>query len=222
MRHWGIVITLFYAVVVTFLFMPGISLVGGEESLAWPWSVDLLVIVIFGSWLLLLIFSQAILVFVSVDTAWRRIKTRQHVLVSVAAVALAIALLSFAGLISVSAGIWGDDVFWPESELGTFWAMWLPVIIFWIIWGFVFHHYRQGEADQLNRFIGWLIKGSVLELLIAVPCHVVVRYREDCSAPGLTGFGIATGIAVMLLAFGPSVIFLYQKRMSRYNRLEDL
>jgi hypothetical protein len=32
---------------------------------------------------------------------------------------------------------------------------------------------------------------------------VVARQREDCSAPFATGFGIATGIAIMLLAFGP-------------------
>jgi hypothetical protein len=55
-------------------------------------------------------------------------------------------------------------------------------------------------------------------LLIVVPCHVVVRHRDDCSAPALTGFGIATGLAVMLLTFGPGVVFLYRKRLRRYER----
>jgi hypothetical protein len=56
----------------------------------------------------------------------------------------------------------------------------------------------------------WLLKGSVLELLIVVPCHVIVRRRHDCSAP------IATGLAIMLLSFGPSVLFLYKKRLDSY------
>jgi hypothetical protein len=57
-----------------------------------------------------------------------------------------------------------------------------------------------------------------LELLVAVPCHVIVRRRNECSAPIATSFGITTGIAVMLLAFGPSVLLLYKKRLEGYRR----
>jgi hypothetical protein len=49
-----------------------------------------------------------------------------------------------------------------------------------------------------------------------VPSHVSVRRRDDCSAPIATSFGIATGIAVMLLSFGPSILLLYKQRMDAY------
>ena len=71
----------------------------------------------------------------------------------------------------------------------------------WVVWGIVFSFYFR-NSSALPREFSWLLKGSVLELLIAVPCHVIVRRRGDCSAPIATSFGIVTGIAVMLLSFG--------------------
>jgi hypothetical protein len=76
--------------------------------------------------------------------------------------------------------------------------------------------YARKSTNAVTSAVSWLLKGSVLELLVAVPCHVIVRRRGDCSAPAATSFGIVTGIAVMLLSFGPSVLLLYKKRMDAY------
>jgi hypothetical protein len=65
----------------------------------------------------------------------------------------------------------------------------------------------------MTRALAWMFRGSVLELLIAVPAHVIMRRRHDCSAPVVNRFGIASGIAIMLLSFGPSVLLLFKKRM---------
>jgi hypothetical protein len=50
-----------------------------------------------------------------------------------------------------------------------------------------------------------------------------VRQRGDCSAPILTGWGIVTGIAVMLLCFGPGILALYKKKLDGYaqRRIQD-
>lgn len=85
------------------------------------------------------------------------------------------------------------------------------------MWGVVFYLYFRNSSEVVTRIISWLLKGSILELLVAVPCHVIVRRRHDCSAPMVTSFGIVTGIAIMLLSFGPSVLFLYKKRLDAYE-----
>jgi hypothetical protein len=87
----------------------------------------------------------------------------------------------------------------------------------WLVWGIVFYLYFQNSSNVTSRLVSWLLKGSVLELLIAIPSHVIVRRRDECTAPAVTSFGIVTGIAVMLLCFGPSVLLLYKKRIDAYG-----
>jgi hypothetical protein len=86
----------------------------------------------------------------------------------------------------------------------------------WVLWAILFYFYFRNSSPVVTRLTSWLLKGSVLELLIVVPCHVIVRRRHDCSAPLATSLGIATGLAIMLLSFGPSVLFLYKKRLDAY------
>ena len=51
-----------------------------------------------------------------------------------------------------------------------------------------------------------LIAGSALELVVAVPSHIIVRNRGDCCGGFLTGTGICIGVVVAFISFGPSVL----------------
>ena len=77
-----------------------------------------------------------------------------------------------------------------------------------------FRSFRADDPEALSRRLTkWLLRGSILELLVAVPCHVIVRQRNDCCAPFITFWGIATGMTVMLMSFGPGVFFLFAARI---------
>jgi hypothetical protein len=227
MRKWGFLITVFYASVVLFFLLPltGFLLeyeLGDPFIDAWPlmefelysefWPATI--------WFIVLIVGQVLLLFLSVDTSFRRIQQRRHIGVSIATVALMVAMLTGVATWSVIMAFSGDDLFNIREETFATGFL-LAVLFFWAGWAMVFRAYKVGDSKRLNQLVGWLIKGSVLELLIVVPCHVLVRQRGDCSAPMVTGFGISTGIAVMLLAFGPSVLFLYQKRIGEYRNRTD-
>lgn len=219
MRKWGIVISVFYALILLGLIVPAVVFFSGVKFEGWSdylsdvletcstWLFWILAVAILG--------SQALLLFLSVDTSQKRLKPRSHVLVSVTVGALLTALLSSAVIWSLGFAIRGDN-FWDkffdkQYNLLLFWAA------LWLLWGILFFLYLRNSSAVVTRLISWLLKGSVLELLIVVPCHIIVRRRHDCSAPIATSFGIATGIAIMLLSFGPSVLFLYKKRLDSYS-----
>ena len=218
MRNWGILVTIFYFLVVTLLLLPGVPFIAGEDW-EFPEPSDYTDWILW-VWIGVLVLGQALLLFLSVDTSRKKLKPRQHVIVSLATITLMIALLTLAASVSFMAAVLGDDVF--ENEILFFMEdSAIPLIAWlvglWVLWAVLFALSRKRIPDQLNQLINWVFRGSVLELLIAVPSHIIVRHRDDCSAPFATGFGIATGIAIMLLCFGPGVMFLYKKRLDSYH-----
>ena len=105
-----------------------------------------------------------------------------------------------------------------DTTTGGVWTTIFIIIgLCWLVWGFIFSRFaKSDEPDSLvKRGTRWLLRGSILELLVAVPSHVIVRRRDDCCAPLGTFWGIATGISVMLLCFGPGVYFLFVERFGR-------
>lgn len=210
MRKWGLIITLLYLVIVLALLVPGtiflitdsrqvfLDNMRGAYRTGFTWvNIGFFVI------------AEALLLLLTVDTSQRRMKPRAHIFVSAATTGVLLAILTFAVVFSLVAARWGDgfDVKLNGMTVAaTFFAS-------WIAWGIIFYRLTRDADDAVTRAVSWLLRGSVLELLIAVPAHIIVRRRHDCSAPIATGFGISTGIAIMLLAFGPSVLLLYKKKM---------
>jgi hypothetical protein len=141
-----------------------------------------------------------------------------------------LANLVFAGLLAIFCAAFKEEGFGifgfltpfdanevSPSDLQTLVGMIIIVLVFWFIWALIFRHFARADDPDtlLKRSTRWLLRGSILELLIAVPSHVIVRRREDCCAPIGSFWGIATGISVMLLCFGPGVFFLFVERFER-------
>jgi hypothetical protein len=219
MRKWGIIVSLLYALIVVALLVPGLVILSSYSLPSSPSFFsdikDVCTVWIVWIPIAVLLCGQVVLLFVSADTSQKRLKPRASILVSYTATAMLFALLTFAALSSLGAAVYSDkfmDRFWPtETHVIVAWA------ILWLLWGVVFLLFFRNSNVPTTRLLSWLLKGSVLELLIAVPCHVIVRRRQDCSAPTATSFGICTGVAVVLLTFGPSVLLLYKKRLDGYS-----
>lgn len=211
MKKWGLVVTLFYGVVVLLFLVPAYLLIVSTSN---PSAADLRGV--YSSWLPwacagAVTLGALLLLWLSADTTQRRLKPRTHILVSALTIGLFMAVLTIAIILAVGLGVWGEKAFdWL-----------LPVVLFsfalpWIVWGVLFYRCCRNCGDPISRGLAWMFRGSVLELLIAVPAHIVMRRRHDCSAPAVNGFGIAAGISIMLLSFGPSVLLLFKKRLEAY------
>ncbi len=211
MRRWGLVVSLFYAAAVVLLLVPlAVALVGDWHGAG---ELNRHVHEALGYWVTwvfvgVFIVGQVLLLALSVDVTQRRLKPRTHIFLSALVTGLFLAVLTTAAVLSLAVAYRGDNL--PDWTVVI--LRWTPLVA-WIAWGFLFYRYSKGTDNSITRAVSWLIRGSVLELLIAVPSHAIVRRRGNCCAPVGTGIGIASGIAIMLLAFGPSVLVLYKRRM---------
>jgi hypothetical protein len=186
-------------------------------------------------WLGLLVAGQALLLLLPINIAERRLPARRPLKTPVIVGAFFLANLCFAGLASLlcagfkEGGVIKDGggllfqylnpfpLHQPDSGWHFFGGAIIIVVFFWIVWAFIFRRFAKSDDPNalLKRSTRWLLHGSILELLVAVPSHIIVRRRGDCCAPIGTFWGIVTGISVMLLCFGPGVFFLFVERCQR-------
>jgi len=242
MKRWAVLTVLLYALALILLTLPVALVAGGSWGLNGGGIVfhDVLkVYLAWGYWLWLAVLAagQFLLLLVPVDISERRLPARRKLKVPVIVTAFFLANLFLAGIFSILCAIFTDgalSVFsftdWilghrtgnvPPTVDTTTWGVWttigITVAVFWFIWAILFSNFaKSDEPDAIvKRATRWLLRGSILELLVAVPSHVIVRRRDDCCAPIGTFWGIATGISVMLLCFGPGVYFLFVERFEQ-------
>jgi len=169
-------------------------------------------------WIAVLLAGQVLLLFVPIRLAERRPVGRRPLIAPIVTTGFFLGCLTFFFALSIQLANWGDHLF-PKDLSGGILRLWTcgSIIMGWLLWGALFFLRSRAEAPEalVKRATRWLLRGSVLELLVAVSSHVIVRRRGDCCAPFGTFLGIAAGLSVMLLAFGPGVLFLFQERRRR-------
>lgn len=217
MKKWGLVVTLFFTAVVVLLLVPAALFLVAPSSVSASDFADAYRSSFIWVCVGVVVLGEILLLWLRADTTQRRLKPRTHILVSVVTTALFVAILTFNIMMAVGVAVRGDEVFGSVSDYTGLFMLIGGVAIPWLVWGVLFYRFWRCSSDPVTQAVAWLFRGSVLELLIAVPAHVIVRRRHDCSAPMATSFGITTGIAIMLLSFGPSVLLLCKKRMEKYS-----
>lgn len=242
MKRWAVLTVLLYALALIVLTVPILLIAFGSwskngNSVSLQSTLKIYLAWGYWLWLAVLVAGQALLLLLPLKIAERRLEPRRPLQTPILVGGFLLANLCFAGFFSILCAVFADkagDYFdlsalftaavnpanqaaANNSGLGTLLTAIVTVLIFWLIWAAVFRQFAKSvDPDSfLKRITRWLLRGSILELLVAVPSHVIVRRRGDCCAPAGTFWGIATGISIMLLCFGPGVFFLFVERFKR-------
>jgi hypothetical protein len=242
MKRWAVLTILLYALALIVLTMPVMLVAFGNwgkngGGMALPEILGMFKFLGYWLWLAVLLAGQALLLLLPINIAERRLPARRPLKIPAIVSAFFLANLCFAGIVSILCAIFADHAFdyfdlsllfktganaaeppaGNNSGGGTIFTMILTLIVFWLVWAVIFRRAtKSGSPDAaVKRATRWLLRGSILELIIAVPSHVIVRRRDDCCALAGTFWGIATGISVMLLCFGPGVFFLFVERFQK-------
>ncbi len=159
-----------------------------------------------------MILAQASLLIIPVRATRARPKPRRGIWLTAIAAAFLYSVLLLGVLISIVSAVWGDD--WPDA---SGWLLTLILPANWLFWSVLFGLFARSVEPTafVHRLMKWLMRASILELLIAVPSHIIVRHKDVCCAHVATAAGIAAGLAIMLFAFGPGIYFLYVERIRR-------
>jgi hypothetical protein len=162
-----------------------------------------------------LVLCQGVLLLVPAAVAAGR-PVRQRSVATAAilgAIPMAVMVLSFIGC--------AIGMIWPEDSPSRaklnypYWINWAFILALWAVWGAVFYRFFAPEkpADFTTKMTRWLLAGSILEVVVAIPSHIISRHRNECCAPIMSLLGIVTGVAVALMAFGPGVFLLFARRI---------
>ena len=212
MKYWAVVVAALYGMILVVLTVPVMLLAFAPQAnvkdmvsayVYWPYWL----------WLGVMVLGQVALLAVRVQVASRRPVARRSLLWPVATAGLMMGGLAVGAMYSLREFAVRDQAF----EGWFWWGALLAGLVIWCAWAVLFYRTsRVSEAgDVVSRQCRLMLKGSILELLIAVPTHIVARSRDYCCAGIMTFIGLTLGISVMLFSFGPAVFFLYAERWRR-------
>ena len=197
MKRWAVIVAILYTLMLAVLSLPVFMIAFVSQEMpklkeiiefygAWQWWL----------WLGVMGLAQWAMLAVPVRVAGRRPVTRLPLALTILAGGLMMGGLVSGALFSLFEFAFAQQAL--EKPFGS-WSTWFAIglgVAEWCVWAMVFFRFsRTAEPEDLmSRQRTWLLKGSILELLIAVPTHIVARSRDYCCAGIMTFIGLTLGI----------------------------
>src|ERR1017187_11028725 len=194
MKRWALVVVVLYLLILVVLTGPVTLLAFAPKNNAKE-VAEVYLDFPYGLWVGVMVLGQAALLVVPVRIASRRPVTRRSLLLPIVTAGLMMGGLAMGAMYSLYESALRDNA------VGS-WLSWAVIgsgVVIWCVWSILFYRSSRGvePSDLISRQCRLMFRGSILELLIAVPTHIVARSRDYCCAGIMTFIGITLGISVM-------------------------
>lgn len=228
MKRWAVLVAILYGLMLSVLSLPVVSAafypVKGFKDAAEAFKAAKDLAEMFGYWqwwlwLLVMGLAQTAMLAVPVSVASRRTMSRRPLVLTILASALMLGALVAGAIYSLCEFAFAEKASDENHWILTNWIALGMGAVAWCVWALIFFRLSRTKEprDLVSRLSKTLLKGSILELLIAVPTHIVARCRDYCCAGFMTFIGLTLGLSVMLFSFGPGVFFLFVARWRRLH-----
>ena len=171
MRKWGVVVSLFYAMILLGFIVPAFSLLLLTTTARFSSEFFDTLTNVFGSWMTefvaaILIAGEAILLFLTVDTSQKRLKPRTHIAISYTVTAALFALLIFAGFSAFGVALSEKFLDYAWNSVAQVIAAWAGL---WVLWGW-FSTFTRATPPSLPRaFFPGYSKAAYLSCSLPFP-----------------------------------------------------
>lgn len=208
MKRWALLTIMLYLLCLSILTVPLFMAFSHEDSQ--------LLLSFYVYFVPILLLVQVVLLLVPIAVIRERPVMQRKIVLSAVIGAIPMAALALGFFGSIAFIIWGED---SAFDYLSEWPFLIILAVSWLVWGIVF--YKSFSIEDPKAFTSsltsWFLRGSILELLVAIPSHIISRHRNECCAPPLTLLGIASGLAIALMSFGPGVLFLFARKIKDKN-----
>ena len=214
MKRWALIVVALYLLILGVLTVP-VALLAFAPQTGVKDVAEAYLYFPYWLWLGVMGLGQAALLIVPVRVASRRPVARRSLLWPIVTAGLMMGGLAVGAMYSLYELALRDKAF----DGWFWWAAIAAGVVIWFVWAVLFYRSSRGAnpADVISRQCRLMLRGSILELLVAVPTHIVARSRDYCCAGAMTFVGLTLGISVMLFSYGPAVFFLYADRWRRLH-----
>jgi hypothetical protein len=98
------------------------------------------------------------------------------------------------------------------------------LLVSWIAWTFLFFMFTRNSRRPawLERLVGVLMAGTILETLAIIPVDIMVRRRTNCYCDTGTFYTLLIAAWAAMWLAGPGVLVLYTRRRRRRGRTHCL
>lgn len=210
MKNWSLIVALLYGLILVVLMFPLATVAFAPKT---PTISDLSeALYQWQTWLILalMISAQFALLRIPVARSMGRPVAQRSVWATILAASFMMGLLMLGAVASL------HEFFTRLEGASGFLPAFICGLMSWLFWAIYFHR-SLSSIQHTSAIQKYLWGGSILELLVAVPTHIIARQRDYCCAGIMTFVGLSCGLAVMLFAFGPALYVLFSERWKRLH-----